>query len=486
MVLRFRPSVAAAALLVGGCSLGPDYKPLDLQAPPAWSSSTSAPSVSIDDHPDGPWWAVLNDPVLDALQADALRTSPTLAEAMAKIAEARAEAGVSESALWPTLDATGDASRSRSTPSVEGEKSPIRNAAKGGLSAGWEIDLFGKVRRSVEAASARLDARTADARSMRLSLTTDVAGTWYELRACTVNLDQFEADARSRERTRDLTRLKAGAGFAAPADVALSDASTAEARSQTEDKRGECRRLRNALAALTGLSLAEIEKREGNEVRPDIALLPQPPSVALGVPAAVLDNHPDIRAAERAVAAASAEIGVAEAARYPALSLSGSFSRETIRSQGNSIFFSPWLFGPAISLPLFDGGKRASQVEAAVARYDQAAAVLRQKVRSAVEDVENALARSETAAARETYVLQALEGYGQSFAATEARYQRGTVSLLDLENTRRSLLEAQKAHVALKLERLKAWTSLVKATGGSPTDSAPLAPPRLSSGSSQP
>ena len=406
------------------------------------------------------WWSGFDDPLVAALVDAAQRANPTLAQAAARVTESRALAQAAGSARWPTLDANASAVRSRSALPPAGI---TQTASSATLDALWEIDLFGAVRQSVAAAEARADASRAQWHDARVSLAAEVAATYVGLRSCEAVLAVYEQDAASLQQTADLVGQKIRAGFDAPANGALARASAAEAANRVAAQRTECEVTLKQLVQLT----AAPEPALREQLAPQRARLPQPPSFEVAaVPAAVLSQRPDLAAAERGIAAAAAEVGVAQADRYPRLSLSGSIGRASIRSGGQTFDGTTWSFGPGLLMPLFDGGRRRANVDAAQARYEGAVAAYRERALAAVREVEEALLRLDAAGRRETDAERAAQDYGEFLAAAQTQWQVGVGSLLDLEQARRAALAANAGLIQVQRERVSAWVQLYKTVGG--------------------
>jgi NodT family efflux transporter outer membrane factor (OMF) lipoprotein len=273
-----------------------------------------------------------------------------------------------------------------------------------------------------------------------------------------------ERDAHSRSETARLTQLSANAGFTAPATSALARASAAEASARATQQRAQCEIEVKGLVALTALPEPQLRER----LR---ARWSEPAEFSLlkvaSVPAELLAQRPDVYQAEREVAAASAEVGNARAQRLPRVTLSGSINAGRAWAGGTSANVDTWSIGPlALTLPVFDAGRRAAEVDAAQARYQEAVALYQAKARQAVREVEEALVNLDSARARAEDAVTAVEGYRASFAASEARYRSGLGSLIEVEDQRRTLLSAETALVSLQRERVAAWIALYRAVGG--------------------
>jgi outer membrane protein, multidrug efflux system len=405
------------------------------------------------------WWQQQGDPLLVQLIEAAQAASPTVGTAKSRIEQARAARTIAGAALLPTLDASVGASRGNTQPPL-----PLATTVQGGLQAAWEIDVFGANRATRDAAQSRLDGAQAQWHEARVSVAAEVANQYVALRTCERQLAVATADAQSRSETARLVDLAARAGFQAPASAALARASAAEGKARQTQQQAQCDLDVKALVALTALAEPDLRKQ--------IAAAPgeQAPFAPIAIaqlPAQVLAQRPDLFQAEREVAAASAEIGSAQAQRYPRLGLSGSIGALHMRSDGVNTDLTTWSIGPlSLSIPLFDGGRRAANVDAARARYEEAAVNYQARARQAVREVEEAMVNLESTALRNEDAKVATEGYRVSFNATQSRYQNGLASLVELEDARRTALAAEMALVALQRERQAAWIALYRAAGG--------------------
>jgi NodT family efflux transporter outer membrane factor (OMF) lipoprotein len=448
----------ALAMLVAGCANTPPAQPpASATLPVQWDSPLphGGDAARLKD-----WWARFDDPLLPELVQSAESGNPTLAQALARITEARAGLAQARSALWPQLSATGSLTRlgTRLPPPAV-----VQTQASAGLDAAWEIDLFGAARNSVAAAQARARGSALQWHDARVSLAAEVAQTYLALRACEALAAVDEQEAQSQGKTAELTRSKVKVGFEAPSNGALAEAGAAEAANRLAAQRAECGATVQTLVALTGIRAADLRTR----LQARTARLPQAEAFAVeAVPAQVLAQRPDLAAAQQALAAAAADVGAAEAQRYPVLSLAGSIAAVAARLGGVTATGPSWSIGPSLNVPLFDAGGRAAGVEAARARYDEARAAYEQQARNAVREVEEALLRLEAARQREADAQRAAAGYRDYFAAAEQRWRVGAGSLIEMEDARRFALNAQAALIAVQRERVAAWITLYKATGG--------------------
>jgi len=377
--------------------------------------------------------------------------------ARARIAQANAERLAAGGALQPTLDAGISAQRRSAFPPFPGG-----NVYQGSVQASWEIDLFGANRLALDAAQRRAQGAEANWHEARVSVAAETANQYYALRGCRLLLLLAEADQASSIEIARLTELAVTAGFQPPANAALARAAAAEGRGQLTALRAQCEVDVKALVMLTGMDERDLRGKL-DAVNATLALPTPVPLQAL--PAATLAQRPDVYAAAQQVAAASSEVGSAEARRYPRLSLSG--SRNRFETADGAFNLNSWTVGPvALSLPIFDGNRRRANIAAAAARYEQAANDYRAVVRRAVREVEESLVNLDSIAARSDDAQIAIDGFTVSLDAARLRYERGMSSLIELEQARRSKLAAETALVTLQRERVAAWIALYRAAGG--------------------
>jgi len=407
------------------------------------------------------WWQSLGDPLLVELIASAQTASPTVTAAASRIAQARSVVVTTGAAVAPNLSGVANASRGVSQLNV-----PLASVGQVGLQASWEIDLWGGNRAAQDAAQARLAGSQAGWHEARVSVAADVANTYLNLRTCELLVNVAKDDVTSRTETSRLTGLLANAGFTAPANASLARASNAQSQSMLTLQRTQCDMQVKALVALTTLSEPEIRKKL--TVSGVFTVFIAINNVVIPVlPAQLLAQRPDVFAAQQEVAAASGDVGSAQAAKYPRLGLSGSVGLQGIRSSGVGLNGATWSIGPvSLTLPILDGGRSSAAVDLANANYEAASANYRAKVRGAVREVEEALLSVQSAADRLGDAAIATEGYSAAFVASEARFKSGLGSLSDLEDTRRTALAAKTALLNLERERSAAWVALYRAVGG--------------------
>ncbi len=467
-------ALGLAALLpaLGGCggglftTVGPDYEAPATPAESRWQAEAPAAMPAHGGSPAAlaQWWERFHDPALSRFLDAAQQVSADIAEARSRIEQARADVTGAHAAGLPALDTVMDYNRSNFS---FGGPPFLRDQYQVGLQSNWEVDLFGGIARQREAASRQVEGRTAAWHDARVAVAVEVANAYLNYRQCEVLVNIAQADAQSRQESARLTSIVGRAGLRAPADVALAKASAADGQDSLLRQQGSCEQAIKGLVALTGLGEAEVRWRLGSPPE-RVARLPSPPPFRLeAVPAKALLQRPDVAAAERAVAEASAGIGVEEAKRFPKLSLSGNITPSLQNINGGALMLAnTWSFGPTLSLPVFDWGKRAADVDAAVARHEAAVSRFKATVRTAAREVEEALVRLRNAEQRLPEARAAAEGYRANFRATEQLYRAGFGSLIDTEASRRQALASDRAVAELEREYAAAWIALYRAAGG--------------------
>lgn len=468
------PLLLAACAVTAPTTLESDQAQTTAQIAPQWYSPL--PDAAKGDLPHqgslkelSNWWQSLGDPFLVELIASAQAVSPSVTAATTRIQQARSAVVAAGAASAPNLNGSANASRGGSQLSM-----PVASSLQAGLQASWEVDLWGGNRAAKDAALARLQGSQAGWHEARVSVAAEVANTYLSFRNCEQLVNVAKDDLASRTETSRLTGLLAQAGFTAPANAALARASTAQGQGMLTMQRAQCELQVKALVALTTLSEPEIRKK----LNPDGVVVDK---LAINnianinnhllnipkLPAQLLAQRPDVFAAQLEIAAASGDVGSAQAAKYPRLGLNGSLGLAALRTGGISTDGATWSIGPiSVTVPILDGGQRAAAVDLANVNYEAAVANYRAKVRGAVREVEEALLNVQSAIDRLADAAVATEGYAAAFAASEARYKSGLGTLSDLEDTRRTALAAKTALLNLERERSAAWVSLYRAVGG--------------------
>lgn len=476
MSIFLRATVLAVAATLSACAVQGPAKQVDSLAPQQWQAPLPHNGSQAD---LATWWRGQADGLLVELIESAQAVSPSVASAASRIAQSRSERVAAGAALAPNLDAAASVNRSNQQSAL-----PMGTTSQAALNASWEIDVFGANRAARDAAQARLDSAHAGWHDARVSVAAEVANQYYGLRACEQLLAVAKQDAVSRADTARLTELSASAGFQSPASLSLARASAAEGNSRYIAQRAACDVDVKVLSALTAIAepalrqklAASAQAAGAGAAGPNGGATPgaagyaafAAPSMPIAaLPTRILSQRPDVFSAEREVAASSADVGNAQAQRYPRLTLSGSVGVANFRAGGDNTKTDTWTIGPvAISVPVFDAGRRRANVDAASARYDAAVSSYRATVRNAVSEVEQALVNLDSTAARAGDAQTSLEGYRANYTAVEDRYKNGMASLFELEDARRTRLAAEQTVINLQRERSAAWVALYRAAGG--------------------
>ncbi|MCZ4303185.1 efflux transporter outer membrane subunit [Zoogloeaceae bacterium G21618-S1] len=444
------------ALLLSGCAtLGPDYVAPAMPAPAAWHA-TSSLAVATDSESIARWWQALGDAELSALVEQALRNNPDLQSSRAALQAARAMERVARAGQGPNVGATGTTSASR-----YGDAS-VSERWSAGFDAAWELDVFGGVRRGVEAAQADREAASATLASTHASLAAEVALNYVTLRTSQARLDIARRNLATQLETLQLTDWRAQAGLASSVDVEQARTNAEQTRAQIPSLQTSIVSAANHLAVLTGEAPGRLQASLADGNLPAL-----PTAVAVGIPAEVLRQRPDVQAAERQLAAETARIGVAEAARYPGFNLTGSIGLEAATfgalGSGASVIRS---LAAGISGVLFDGGALAARVDQQSAVREQRLQSYRSTVLAALEDVENALtALDNTARRREALAAASTAARNANLLAAD-RYRSGLIDFRTVLETERSLLSTEDSLAIAEGERLNALIQLYKALGG--------------------
>ena len=463
------PVVLAILILTGCATVGPDYVPPDTSVSATWHTQFKGGLTAEEMDPQAlaAWWATLNDPELSSLIDRAVLGNLDLKKALARVREARARRGMAKADLFPTLDATGSATWSRTSKDTGTGKTNDLYAAS--FDAGWELDIFGGVRRSVEAAEADLQATQEDLRNVLVSLLAEVALNYIDVRTSQVLIAVAEANLEAQSETYQLTQWRYEAGLSDELAVQQARYNLENTRSLIPAFRTRLEEAMNRIAVLLGEQPGkvhpELEKREPIPVTPL--------NVAVGVPADLLRRRPDVRQAERQLAAQTARIGVATADLYPKFTLSGSIGLEAL-SLSNLSSSGAWSLsgGPRITWAIFKGGAIRQNIEVQSALQEQALIQYEATILSALEEVENALVAYAEVQQRRQSLSEATQAAQKAVDLAQHRYQAGLTDFNNVLDAQRSLLSFQEqlaqseGTVTSNLVRLyKAlgggWTSLV-------------------------
>ncbi len=449
----------AALMVLAGCAVGPDYRASPPAVPAQWSAATEA--RALDTAVLAHWWRQFHDPLLDALVTDALAANLDLATARAQLREARARRGLAGAQLGPTLDAS--LSGSSSTSSERSGSGATRELYSAGFDASWEPDVFGGLRRGVEAATADVGASTESLRDTRVSLAAEVVRNYVDLRTAERRLAVTEASVAARSETYELTQWRLQAGLVSALDVAQARTDLESARAAIPTFRTAVTEAHNRLAVLLGRSPGELQARLTATAAVPLAGT----AAAAGIPADVLRMRPDVRAAERRLAAQTARLGQAEAARYPSFRLSGSIGLEalTFSGLGDSGADTRSLLG-SVTAPIFHSGRIVANIEIQNALLEQARLAYEAAVLTALEDVENALVGVANADQRRAQLALAVAAAREAFAIAEHRYATGLADFLSVLDSQRTLLNLEDQLANSTGELAAAQIQLYKALGG--------------------
>jgi NodT family efflux transporter outer membrane factor (OMF) lipoprotein len=455
---------AALALLgssLAACSVGPAYErpalatstplPAGFKALEGWKPAT--PGDLAD---RGDWWALLGDPQLDALVARVNVSNQTIAAAEAGYRQARAIVREQRASLFPTIDLTGSATRTGGSGSTA---SASRYQAS--LGAGWEPDLWGRIRSNVGGAQASAEASAADLAGARLSMQGELAVNYLGLRQADAELALVARTVEGYQRALTITQNRYAAAIAPKSDVLQAQTQLANAQADQESLRQTRAAYENAIATLIG------EPASTFKLAADPAWTGRLPDVPTGVPSTLLERRPDIAAAERRVAAANADIGVARAAFFPTINLSASGSSGA-SSLGDlfSASANTWSLGLSAAQSLFDAGARKARVEQARAGYDASVADYRQTVLAAFEDVENQLTAVQVLERRHALLATSSQAADQAEQMLLNQYRAGQVAYTDVVQAQASALSARRALLTAAVQRQTTAVTLIQALGG--------------------
>jgi NodT family efflux transporter outer membrane factor (OMF) lipoprotein len=446
---------AAAAVLLASCAVGPDYRPAsagDLGVPAAY---TSGPGAPLSEAELAAWWTRFDDPALNAVVERAIAANLDIAQARARLLQAREATVQARADLLPSLSGSGRAGRTISNP---GDDS---NSFSLGLDANWQIDLFGGTRRSIEAARADEAASGYDLASVRIAIVAETATNYIQLRLAQQQLAIAQDTLRYQRDNYDIARWRVQAGLASSLDAEQARTQLAQTEATVPQYETDIRNALNRIAVLTGqapgAATASLEA---------MAPIPTPPTgIAAGFPADTLRQRPDVRAAERSLAAATARVGVAQAQLLPSLGLTGTLGTSALTTGGLFDVITGSLFA-GLSQVLFDGGARASQVRAQKAAVEGAFAAYRQTVLTSLEDVENALTAISAADRRVQQFVIAHDSATNSAILARLQYQSGLTDFQTLSTVETSLLSASNSLASTQAARALAVVQLYNALGG--------------------
>jgi NodT family efflux transporter outer membrane factor (OMF) lipoprotein len=452
------------AMLLGACTVGPDYVRPSVDVPSGYKEADGWKVAEPRDQSlRGAWWERFGDPRLSGLEAQVDISSQSVAAADAQLRQARALVQAARAAYFPTVSVGVGLTRARTSATLSdgninaGRTTTILQLP---IDISWELDLWGRIRRSVESSRAGAAASAADLEAARLSVRAELAQDYFMLEALDADRALLDETVADYERSLQLTRNRYASGVAARADVLRAETQLKTTQAQAIDVGVQRAQLEHAIAVLIGQPASSF-------TLPAAPLAGAPPDIPVGLPAELLERRPDVAGAERRVAAANAQIGVAVAAYFPTVTLSAGGGLE-------SGSFAQWLtwpsrfwsVGPGISQTVFDGGLRGAQTDQARAAYDGTVAAYRETVLTAFKEVEDNLAAlrilQEEAGVQDTAVSDAR----QVVTVTTNQYRAGTVSYLDVVVAQTTALDNERTAVDLRGRRMVAAVLLIKALGG--------------------
>lgn len=468
--VRARLHLTAIVLLLGaltGCAVGPNYRRPSAPVAAKWDLAEpwreSAPKDAL---PKGEWWTVFRDDDLNVLEKQALAANQTLKVSIARLEQARANAAVQVATLFPTTSVAPAIERQRLSGNrpTNGVLIPLRPATQNAytvpFTVSYEVDLFGRRRRSIEAAEAAYQANAADLENVRLLVTSQLAGDYFTLRQLDSQLQILNRTVEALQKGLELVNSRHKGGVASGLDVAQEETLLNTTRTQATLQLQQRKQFEDAIAMLVGQPAPDFHI-------PPKVLTAEPPPLDPGLPSDLLERRPDIAEAERQMAAANAQIGVAKAAYYPSLSLFGQGGWQaadvTKLANASSIF---WALGANLGQQVFTGGARRAQVQFTQAGYDANVASYRETVLNALREVQDEITGLAVLIQAEQSQLQAVNAARRALDISTSRYSGGLVSYLDVVTAQQTLLNDEQQLAVIQGQRLVSSVLLVKALGG--------------------
>jgi len=474
-------SLACLTLALTACSVGPNYQRPAVQVPAAYKepppasfseASTWKVAQPNDGTPRGQWWELFVDPQLNALEEQVDVSNQTLAVAEAQLRGARAAIGVARAALFPTVTGTPTVTGARQSLNRSGASSkPVDPYATRSdyllpLAASYELDVWGRIRRNVEANIASAQASAADLETARLSIHTTLATAYFALHGLDAQKQLLDLTAAAFETALQLTLNRYNQGVASQVDVQQAQTLLETTRAQAIDLGVQRAQFEHAIAILLGKPPAEFSI-------PPAPIAVQPPVIPSGLPSELLERRPDIAGAERRMAAANEQIGIAQAAFYPTVTLASTIGLES--TSLSNLFSWPsalWSFGAAAAQVVFEGGRRWAVTEQAQAAYDVTVATYRQTVLTAFQGVEDNLAALRLLEEEALQQENAVKAAEASLLLAVNRYKAGVTTYLEVITAQSAALTAERTPLGLSTRRMVASVALILALGGGLGDSA--------------
>lgn len=461
--MNSRVAILTALAVLGGCKAGPDYVRPAAEAPAAYKEAGNwKPAQPRDDAIRGKWWEIFRDRHLDALVEQIDISNQNLRLAEANFRQARALVDSSRAGLYPTVTGNLSVIRSRSPAGVVGGTTAGRTITNhtASLDASWDADLWGRLRRTLEGSEAGAQASAADLALARLSAQADLVSNYFQLRILDAQQQLLDDTVAALRKSLELTNNRYVAGVAGKVDLVQAETLLLSTQAQAIDTGVQRAQFEHAIAVLLGKPPAEFSIERAPAA---IAM----PEIPVGVPSELLERRPDIAGAERRVAAANAQIGVAKAAFFPSLMLSPSLGyRSTDLSQWFTLPSRFWSLGPALAQSIFDAGLRRAAEAQSIAAYDASVATYRQTVLAGFQEVEDNLAALRLLEEEAKVQDDAVRAAREAVVLTINQYKAGTVSYLNVVTLQSTQLSNERAAAGILGRRLAASVALIRALGG--------------------
>lgn len=459
-------SLTLCSIMLSACAIGPDYQRPPLSTPAQFKQAEGWRQASPSDAlARGAWWELYGDPQLNGLVQRLNTSNQTVAQYEAQYRQAQALVRSTRGALFPTVDLSAGKTRASqgtgsSGSSLSQSGSGIRNTYNTQLGVSWEADIWGKLRRGLEADRASAQASLADLAAMRLSLQSELVQNYLQLRVIDEQKRLLESTVDTYQRSLNLTQNQYRAGISGRDAVFQAQTQLKSTQADLIDLIWQRAQLENAIAVLVGVAPSELSVAPSTEI-------PALPEIPLAVPSQLLERRPDIASAERSVMAANAEIGVAKTAYFPdlTLSLAGGYSSSSF-SNWVSLPNRFWSVGPQLAMTLFDGGQRAAEVDRSEAAYDQTVAQYRQTVLDGFREVEDYMSQLKVYGDEAQVRDEALQAARESLRLTSNQYKAGLIGYLDVVNVQATALSNERSVLTLLQSRLVASVQLIAALGG--------------------
>lgn len=462
---RFIVSIlAAVALLAAGCIVGPNYKAPKVAVPGQYTgvaADQGNASITTQDAADlSQWWNNFRDPNLDSLIGQALQSNLTLQQAQTRILQARESGIIAKSGLYPVVSSSGSNTTSGSNGSGG---TGTRNLFQAGLDSSWELDFFGGIRRNIESADAKIQSAIEDSRDVAVTLTSEVALNYTQLRGFQQQLTIARKNLDLQQKTAEITRKRFEVGFASGLDVANANAQVATTQSLIPQLEASAQQTIYNISVLLGREPAALLA----ELSPQGEIPISPPVVPVGLPSDLLQRRPDIRRAEADLHSATAQIGVAKAELFPRFNLSGSVGVQALTTGALGTLASNfWSFGPAVTFPVFNAGRLRANVRLQTDIQQEVLLGYQQTVLNALKDVETALIAYAKDQEQRTYLLSAVKSNQRAVDLSTQAYTAGQVDFLNVLTAQRNLFVSEDALVRSDSTIASDLISLYKALGG--------------------